>query len=195
MMKTSRVILFALILTLSLSHPPVSQAEADSDKDQDAYDIKVLVVNYFPLNGDRIDIQVTGDWGATLAETRAKTQRQTQEIIDALETGSTYHGYKNRKAKPSLHYKVVGTRTIYAPMPTYTRTDYGVPMTDYAHIMLQVNAKDWLLNHGVREIWIWGYDGGKLKLWESNMSSPFGDVSNSDRDPTDLPVFQNTYTV
>jgi hypothetical protein len=48
---------------------------------------------------------------------------------------------------------------------------------------------------GVKEIWIWGYHGGVLNLWESNMSSPFGDTSNSSRDPKDLPVYKSTYTV
>ena len=34
-----------------------------------------------------------------------------------------------------------------------------------------------------------------MDLWEPNMASPFGDVSNSDRDPGDLPVLKKTYTV
>ena len=48
---------------------------------------------------------------------------------------------------------------------------------------------------GVKEIWIWGYHGGVVDLWESNMAGPWGDISNSDRDPHDLPVFDRTYTV
>ncbi|NIW47179.1 MAG: hypothetical protein GWN14_20015 [candidate division Zixibacteria bacterium] len=47
----------------------------------------------------------------------------------------------------------------------------------------------------MKEIWIWGYHGGVLDLWESNMSGPYGDVSNSTRDTTDLPIFSKTYTV
>ena len=48
---------------------------------------------------------------------------------------------------------------------------------------------------GVKEIWVWGYHGGVIDLWESNMAGPWGDISNSDRDPHDLPVFSKTYTV
>lgn len=51
-------------------------------------DVPVLVVNYFPVKGDRIDQSVTGDWGATLAETRQKTESQTKEVIAALQDGS-----------------------------------------------------------------------------------------------------------
>ena len=41
---------------------------------------------------------------------------------------------------------------------------------------------------------MWGYHG-RIGLWESNMSSPTGDISNSDRDSTDLPVLKKTYNV
>jgi hypothetical protein len=44
-------------------------------------------------------------------------------------------------------------------------------------------------------VWLWGYHGGVLDLWESNMSGPFGDISNSNRDPNDLPLLDKTYTV
>ena len=73
--------------------------------------------------------------------------------------------------------------------------DSNLPIIDYNQIMTQINAFDWVMNKGVKEIWIWGYDNGKERLWESNMSSPYGDVSNSDRDPYDLPIFGKTYTV
>lgn len=69
------------------------------------------------------------------------------------------------------------------------------PMTDYNAIMKRIDAKKLVEKQGVKEIWIWGYHGGVVGLWESNMSSPHGDVSNSSRDPKDLPLFDRTYTV
>jgi hypothetical protein len=48
---------------------------------------------------------------------------------------------------------------------------------------------------GIKEIWLWGYHGGVIDLWESNMAGPYGDISNSDRDPHDLPALDKTYTV
>ena len=70
-----------------------------------------------------------------------------------------------------------------------------VPMTDYNAIMARIGVEQWVMERNVKEIWIWGYHGGVIDLWESNMAGPFGDISNSDRDPTDLPVFEKTYTV
>jgi hypothetical protein len=157
--------------------------------------VPVLVVKYFPVKGDLIDIEVTGDWGASLAETRAKTERLTQEVIKALQEGSRYHGYKNPKAAPSLKYQVAGVLEFLEPLPTRQKPGHKTPMTDYWQIMERVGVRRWVEGRGVKEIWLWGYHGGKVDLWESNMSSPYGDVSNSDRDPNDLPVLAKTYTV
>ena len=40
--------------------------------------IPIVIVKYFPVDGERIDIKVTGDWGEPLAATRQKTERITQ---------------------------------------------------------------------------------------------------------------------
>ena len=61
--------------------------------------------------------------------------------------------------------------------------------------MRRVNIRQWVEQKGVKEVWIWGYHGGVVGLWESNMAGPFGDISNSNRDPNDLPVLKKTYTV
>ena len=68
-------------------------------------------------------------------------------------------------------------------------------MTDYKKIMQRVNIKQWVEQKDVKEVWIWGYHGGVLDLWESNMAGPYGDISNSNRDTNDLPVLKKTYTV
>lgn len=159
------------------------------------FTVPVLVVHYFPTNGTNIDVQVTGDWGESLQATREKTQRQTREALAALEEGSRYRGYTNSRAKPSLHYDVVGSLEFLEPLPTRKTAGQGTPMTDYRGIMERVNIREWVEAKGVKEVWIWGYHGGKVDLWESNMASPFGDVSNSDRNPDDLPVLSRTYTV
>ena len=172
-----------------------SAATFAATPNHEPFEIPVLVLNYFPTNGDRIDVRVTGDWDAALADTRAKTQRLTREVGEALEQGSRYHGYTNRSAPLSVTYRVAGDLEFRRPLPTFSKPGHRTPMTDYARIMADVNIRDWVERRGVREVWIWGYHGGKVDLWESNMSSPFGDVSNSDRDPKDLPVLDHTYTV
>lgn len=159
------------------------------------FTIPVLVLHYFPTNGSNIDLGVTGDWGKSLAATREKTRRQTAEVLNALTAGSRYLGFRDPQAKPCLNYVVAGNLEFFRPLPTFRKAGHKTPMTDYNQIAREAQFRDWVENKGVREVWIWGYHGGKVDMWESNMASPQGDVSNSDRDPNDLPVFKHTYTV
>lgn len=166
-----------------------------SDPIPEKFFIPVLVVRYFPTNGPNLDLRVTGDVGDSLAAIRAKTDRQTREAIAALEEGSRYRGYFNSNAEPALRYEVVGNTEFLEALPTWRKPGHETPMTDYQEILCRVNIKEWVERKGVKQVWIWGYHGGKVDLWESNMASRFGDVSNSDRDPNDLPVLSRTYTV
>jgi len=157
--------------------------------------IPILVIHYFPTNGTNLDIHVTGDVGGSLEAIRQKTKHQTQEAIAALEEGSRYRAFVNSNATAALKYQVVGSLEFLEPLPTWDKPGHRTPMTDYRQILNRVNVQEWVEQKGVKEVWIWGYHGGKVDLWESNMASPFGDVSNSDRDPKDLPVLSKTYTV
>lgn len=158
--------------------------------------IRVLVVGYYPLDGSNIDRKVTGDVGGAYEDLKRKTALLTTECCRALEKGATFRGYKNPTARPALKYEVVGEIEFKEALPVMrTRPDEKAPLTDYDAIMRRVDVRDWVERRRVQEIWIWGYHGGVVNLWESNMSSPFGDVSNSNRDEVDLPVFNRTYTV
>ena len=86
------------------------------DTVNNAFEIPVVIVKYFPLNANNIDINVTGDWGESLSFTRGKTDRLTNEVINALEQGSRYHAYKNSGAEPSLKYNVVKTYEFLEPL-------------------------------------------------------------------------------
>ena len=132
--------------------------------------------------------------GGSLSEVRAHTAAATERILEALESGSIYHGYKDPVALASLHYEVVESIEFLEPLPTWKKAGHTVPMTDYRAIVERIDGKSLVLKRGVKEIWLWGYHGGVVDLWESNMAGPFGDISNSDRDPGDLPVFDKTYT-
>jgi hypothetical protein len=155
--------------------------------------INVFVVSYFPVVGDQIDKAVTQDVGGSYADLKAKTERLTKEACAALETGSTFRGYK-LDTKPSLRYNLVGQAEFKEAIPLRPKKGNDTPLPDYDAIMRRIDAKNLVENKGINEIWLWGYHG-KIGLWESNMSSPTGDVSNSDRDEKDLPVFNRTYTV
>jgi len=159
-------------------------------------EMPIVIVKYFPIDGDRIDVRVTGDWGDLLSATREKTERITRQTIAAIEEGSRYHGYKDKNAKPSLKYKILDVKEFLQPLPLRTkRPGEKVPMTDYAKIMADIDIQTYVEQKGVKEVWLFAYHGDVVGLWESNMSSPYGDVSNSDCDPNDLPVLKHTYTV
>jgi hypothetical protein len=159
------------------------------------YLIPTLVVAYYPVRNGRIDRAVTGDVEAPLDSIRHHVQQTTRRVVQALEQGSTYHGYKDPTAEPSLRYKVIDHLEILEPLPTYRKPGHRVPMTDYNAIMNRIAIQDWVEEQGIKEVWVWGYHGGVIDLWESNMAGPHGDISNSDRDPYDLPVLSKTYTV
>lgn len=157
--------------------------------------IPVLVVSYFPASDGRIDRRVTGDIDASLGKIRYHVQRTTTQVVQALEQGSTYHGYKEPTAQPSLRYQIVDTIEFIEPLPTYHKAGHRVPMTDYNAIMNRIDIQQWVEERDVKEVWLWGYHGGVIDIWESNMAGPYGDISNSDRDLYDLPVLSKTYTV
>jgi hypothetical protein len=159
------------------------------------YTIPTLVICYFPVREGRVDRSVTGDVGGLLDDVRRHVIRTTDRVVAALEKGSTYHGYKNSGASPSLNYKIVDTIEFLEPLPTFNKPGHRVPMTDYNAILQRVDIRRWVETKGVKEVWLWGYHGGKVDLWESNMAGPFGDISNSDRDPHDMPVLGQTYTL
>jgi hypothetical protein len=159
------------------------------------YKIPVVVVKYYPVKGDSIDRSVTGDYGEAFAKTKAKVDSITPLIVKTLEKGSTYHGYKDAASTPSLDYEILKEYEYTEPLPVYDKKGHKTPMTDYRKILESIGAEEWVNKKGVKEFWLWGYHGGVVDLWESNMSGKYGDVSNSDRDENDLPVYNTTYTV
>jgi len=156
--------------------------------------VKVYVVSFFPVKDGRINVEITGDDLGTYDDVKQRTESLTQECCAKLEEGSRFRGYKAPDAKPALRYEVVGNIEIKEAIPLRPKVGENAPLPDYNAIMKRIGAKSLVEEGGVHQIWLWGYHG-KIGLWESNMSSPTGDVSNSDRDPKDLPVFARTYTV
>ncbi|MBN1351126.1 hypothetical protein JXJ21_17020 [candidate division KSB1 bacterium] len=195
MRKFKKLSFHATALLLGMSLILCVPGAANAGEDETTYHVPVVVANFFPLKESNINIDVTGDWGKSLAFTRAKTDSLSKEIVKTLENGSKYRFYKNPEAEPSLKYSIVKIFEFLEPLPTVKKAFRKVPYTDYNAIMKKIDARYWVEERGVKEIWIWGYHGGVVHLWESNMAGPFGDVSNSNRDPDDLPVFAHTYTV
>ena len=106
------------------------------------FEVKVVVVKYFPLQGDKIDITVTGDVNGTLDAMRKHTDKITEEVIYAMEEGSRYRGYKDKAAKPSLDFNVVKTYEFLERLPTVKTDKPEAPWTDYNAIMERIDGKD-----------------------------------------------------
>lgn len=159
--------------------------------------IPVLVIRYFPVThgGQELDLRVTEGPSdqSSLRAMKEKCARMTKETLKALEEGSRFRAYKIPYTPPSLRYEITDTIDYFDSVPPDTnKRGRG----NYHAILQRANARDYVERRGVKEIWIWGYHSKISEPWESNLSSPHGmDISNSDRDRGDLPIFSKTYTV
>lgn len=177
---------FAPLSVLSLAPPAQPQPVS----------IPVAVVSYFPRAGDKIDIKVTGDVGDSYAAIKTKCARLQEQALAALEEGSRWHGYKDYAAERFLDYRVVSEVSFDEALPLRDKKPgESAPLVDYAAIMQRIGIEHLVHDLGVKQVWIFAYHGGVVNMWESNMASPTGDVSNSDCRTDDLPVLRSTYTV
>jgi hypothetical protein len=183
------------------------------------YEMPVVIIRYLPTaDGRNLDVAWSPDF-YSLNPIPLVQLEETLDLYDPivkfmLEEGSRFRGYGSQTSQPSLGYRVVAIITVYEPIPPGKPLDQSsLPLydPDWFQIFERFGMRDYVNKMGVKEIWMyWGgvqlgipsYDpaihppenlrGG----WESNMSSPTtGDVSNSNHDNTDLPIYDRTYIV
>jgi hypothetical protein len=180
----------------------------------------VVILRYLPTaDGVTLDSSVSPDYWElghiTLEDMKRRLDTFDFRVKFMLEEGSRFRGYQNPAALPALGYRVVAAITVYEPLPPGPVGGIvkGLPVyrPDHHQIFQRFDARHYVEDLGVKEFWIWhggltpdypSYDPSIHKpevligMWESNMSSPAtGDISNSDRDPTDLPVYSRSYVV
>jgi hypothetical protein len=182
------------------------------------YEVPVVILRYLPTaDGRDLDVAWAPDFGS-LNPIRLVQLEQTLDLYDPivkfmLEEGSRFRGYGSQASLPSLGYRVVAIISVYEPPPPGKPKNQGLPLYDaeWFQIFERFGMRDYVNNLGVKEVWMyWGgvqpnipsYDPAihppenMREGWESNMSSPTtGDISNSDRDNTDLPIYDKTYVV
>ena len=185
------------------------------------YEIPVVIIRFLPTSdGVNLDVTKAPDFWElgeiSLEELKTRIDLFDKRVKFMLEEGTRFRGYKTPVAVPSIGYRVVEYITIYEQTPQGPVTDHlkdGSPLysPDYHKIFKRFNMEHYVNDLGVKEIWIWMggvnsdfpcYDPAIHKpedfrnWWESNMSSPLtGDISNSNRDNNDLPIYNSTYTV
>ena len=174
--------------------PVIENFTPDPEKNypNQLWEVKILQLVYFPLaeNGTQLDIGVTGDVGEDLTIMRAFVDAQSALTIQAMEEG----------CHETIAYRIVGRIEVNEGYPLTFGTDfrpsgYNPPLVDYKAILNRFNLNSWLAQ-GVNQIWIWGYHGDKVVLWESCMASSYGNISNSDRNKNELPIVPGkSYTV
>jgi len=173
----------------------------DVPQTNDGYNMKVLVIKYFPLiaDGQKIDVSVTGDVGDTYRNVKQHTVDVTNNLVNALQKATTYLGYKDSRAVPSLRYNIVDTKEFISAVPMFSD---GTRKPDYYKLLSGVNICDYVKNKGVNEVFLWAYQGPTfagsqypyLNISESKMAGPNGDISNSYR-TNDMPKCDKTYRV
>ncbi len=182
--------------------------------------ISVVILRYLPTSdGENLDVSYDPNFygldPASLQDLKSTIDAYDKSVKFMLEEGARFHGYKDSTARTSIGYKVAEYITVYEPTPPGVAPDSvnGFPIfhPDFQKIFTRFNIENYINNLGVREVWFWngGFDPGYPSYdstihrpenfrssWESNMSSPTtGDISNSDRDPDDLPLYDKTYIV
>jgi len=162
-----------------------------------SYYMGVLVIKYFPVTASgMIDQNITGDVGDSYDVIKKRTDDVTNQLKVSLEKASTYLGYKDSNATPSLKYTIVDTKEYKQPVPLDSTTRKPL----YKQIMQDHNICDYVNNKGVREVWLWAYQGPSvfnglpyLAIWESTMAGPNGFFANGGDE--NMPVCKNTYRV
>lgn len=115
-----------------------------------SYDINVLVLKYFPLTPDKlnIDLNATGNIGDSYTAIWQKTIDMTSNLKTAIEKASTYLGYKDSGAQPSLRYTIVDIKKHEEAIPA-----------NYSQILNRENICNYVDGKKVREVWLFSYQG------------------------------------
>lgn len=182
--------------------------------------IPVIILRYLPT-ADGINLDVSkypGYYGLdpiSLKSLQQNINEYDQRIKFSLEEGTRFRGYKITNSAAYIGYKIIKYITIYEHTPKgkqiFTGIGDPVYLPNYHRMFERLNIENYINEQGAKEIWIWDsafdesfpsfnpyiHNPEDFRMsWESNMSSPLtADISNSDQDPNDLPIYKFTYTV
>lgn len=166
-------------------------------------EIKILSLTYIPLDNKNLDLNVIDNSSGVYSnltpdDIKHNVDNMNVELAKDLENGTKYHYYKDNKAQPAIKYSFYNKIQKFSSLPFSGKFFGGNPeirVIDYNTIMQESDICNLVDNKGVNEVWIWVYASNNVKGWDTNMSSSFYDVSSSDKDSTDLPICNHSYTV
>ncbi len=144
--------------------------------------VPVLVLAYYPPaagSSKYLDYEETG-WSNLLI---VDMQAATREMITAgqalINDATRYHGHKDPNAPQYLEYYTYEMVEFFYPMPRGFALEPNAYRPNYNQIFNEMNICDYVDNHGVKEVWIYGYHSSVIIPDESKMSSKYGDISNA----------------
>ena len=164
--------------------------------DEAVWDLPVLSIRFLPDEDDdgTIDFDTTGYDG---------TVDQLRDRIESLDTAGAWwmtEATRSRRgpgeSPPSLGYRIVDVLELDSEVPRGQPVPWneGWFRPDYMTLLDEIDVCRWVDGLGVREVWMWTQHHGTIEPAESNMSSPIGDISNSER-TEDLPDCGHSYTL
>jgi hypothetical protein len=147
-----------------------------------AIQVPVLQLAYYPPdpnNPSYLDPQETGWSNIKIADMQAATQAMVDAARILISNATRYHGYHNPDAPRFLEYVINDTKEYFIPMPRGYQLGGTEYRPNYGQILHNLNICDYVDNHGVKEVWIYGYHSNFIVPDESKMSSAYGDISNA----------------
>jgi hypothetical protein len=166
--------------------------------------VPVVIIRYMPTaDGTHIDGALTayGQPGCTgctdtsLQAVRARVVDAGKQVKFAVEEGSRYHGYAIPSAPPSIGYAVVKVITVYEDLPPGAPAG-GALFPDYAGIFARFGLQAMVESQGVKEIWLWGWQTGRIVPVEWDLVSPNAHApAGWNFNTAGAPVFGKTYAL
>jgi hypothetical protein len=170
-----------------------------SSKVNESFTVSVLVLKYFPTVNGKLKLTTVnftildGLDGQDVEPIKEKVNTLTLQFKNALEKGTTYHGYKEPKSTPAIQYKIIEQKEFMAEYPI-TSCGSNCYAADYNKLFSDLNICDYVDNQGVREIWLWAY-GARIQTPESAMIGPNLEISNG-LHPASKPIkCKHSYTL
>lgn len=193
-------------------HPTLDGFNVDPRRIIDDYFIKDRFYDYYNL--DRNICSNTNSNNpickiGTLEMYKIRSKENIMFTKFGIEEGSKFRGYNNNSSEKSINVQIVKYYNFYQ-LNTKVYSGREVPQPDYQEIFDLINLESLVNENGVKEVWFsfsplsteypsiqQGLISSEflLNMPESNMSSSLGDVSNSIRSQSDLPVYENEYVV
>jgi len=151
------------------------------------YEVPVLIINYLPTR-DGTNVTAPSS-NLHHRQFQSKLTLFNKRVKFMLEEGSRYHGYRNANATASLG---IAWSASSPRMKSCRRAD---PLAEvrrlFSPIICQIldrfGAGNWVSNQNVKEIWLWAITPPASFPWNPTCRVRPRDISNSFRDPTDLP--------